>query len=64
MRDKDLSDQLLSKQTETYKTEELNQEIHKVDYNSPELLEDIHKIEQDKRKGKGKGMKSLSAIDR
>ena len=48
MRDKDLSDQLLSKQTETYTTEELNQEIHKVDYSSPELLEDIHKIEQDR----------------
>ena len=48
MGDKDLNDQLLSKQTDEYKTEELNQEIHKVDYSSPELLEDIHKIEQDR----------------
>jgi len=48
MSDKELNDQLLAKQTETFKTEEQNLELNKVDYRSPELLSEIDQIEKDR----------------
>ncbi|MCR5431689.1 MAG: hypothetical protein K6E95_03940 [Lachnospiraceae bacterium] len=48
MSDKELNDQLLAKQAETFKTEGQNLELNKVDYRSPEMLADIHRIEQDR----------------
>ena len=48
MSDKDLNDQLLTKKTEAFKTEEQNQQINLEYYKSPELIDDIHKIEQDR----------------